>query len=316
MEITPEIKDRLEQLNEKYSSLGQDLLSYLDGLLYADTVKYWDYIELDTLLSLQKPRTNFPDEHIFIMYHQITELYFQLALKEFEQLADTKELTENFFIDRVSRINRYFDALIISFDIMSKGMDQKQFMQFRMSLLPASGFQSAQYRFIEMYSTDFINLVAKDHRSNYSATSSIEEMYEHIYWKAGATEIGTGKKTLTLVQFEERYQEEFIQLGKACQERNLWQVYKRLSPEEQKSEKVINVLRHNDINVNINWPLAHYKSAVHYLNKQSADIAATGGTNWQKYLPPRFQKRIFYPALWAEKEIEEWGKEWVEDALK
>lgn len=315
MEITPEIKQRLELLNEKYSSLGQDLLSYLDGLLYADTVKYWDYIELDTLLSLQKPRTNFPDEHIFIIYHQITELYFQLAIKEFEQLADAKEIDEKFFVDRVSRINRYFDALITSFDIMSKGMDQKQFMQFRMSLLPASGFQSAQYRFIEMYSTDFINLVAKDHRKEYASKSSIKDMYEHIYWKAGATELATGKKTLTLIQFEERYQDQFIALGEACLTRNLWQVYKRLSPEQQKSEKVIAVLRHNDVNVNINWPLAHYKSAVRYLNKDSADIAATGGTNWQKYLPPRFQKRIFYPELWTEQEIEEWGKTWVEDAL-
>lgn len=315
MEITPEIKQRLELLNEKYSALGQDLLSYLDGLLYADTVKYWDYIELDTLLSLQKPRTQFPDEHIFIIYHQITELYFQLALKEFEQLADKDPIDEKFFIDRVSRINRYFDALVTSFDIMSKGMDQKQFMQFRMSLLPASGFQSAQYRFIEMYSTDFINLVAKDHREQYNSSSSIEEMYEHIYWKAGATELATGKKTLTLIQFEERYQDEFISLAKECVQRNLWRVYKRLSSEEQNSEKVKAVLRHNDVNVNINWPLAHYKSAVRYLNKDSADIAATGGTNWQKYLPPRFQKRIFYPELWSEQEKEDWGKTWVEDAL-
>jgi tryptophan 2,3-dioxygenase len=315
MEITPEIKQRLELLNDKYSSMGQDLLSYLDGLLYADTVKYWDYIELDALLSLQKPRTNFPDEHIFIMYHQITELYFQLALKEFEQLADAKEINATFFVDRISRINRYFDALILSFDIMSKGMDQKQFMQFRMSLLPASGFQSAQYRFIEMYSTDFINLVAKDHRSNYTVNSSIEEMYEHIYWKAGATELATGKKTLTLIQFEERYQKEFLELGEACKHRNLWQVYLRLSAEEQKLPEVIEVLRHNDTNVNVNWPLAHYKSAVRYLNKDSADIAATGGTNWQKYLPPRFQKRIFYPALWSDLEKEEWGKNWVKGAL-
>lgn len=315
MEITPEIKQRLELLNEKYSALGQDLLSYLDGLLYADTVKYWDYIELDTLLSLQKPRTQFPDEHIFIIYHQITELYFQLALKEFEQLADKDPIDVKFFIDRVSRINRYFDALVTSFDIMSKGMDQKQFMQFRMSLLPASGFQSAQYRFIEMYSTDFINLVAKDHREQYNSSSSIEEMYEHIYWKAGATELATGKKTLTLIQFEERYQDEFISLAKECVQRNLWRVYKRLSSEEQNSEKVKAVLRHNDVNVNINWPLAHYKSAVRYLNKDSADIAATGGTNWQKYLPPRFQKRIFYPELWSEQEKEDWGKTWVEDAL-
>ena len=83
MEITPEIKQRLELLNEKYGALGQDLLSYLDGLLHADVTTYWDYIELETLLSLQKPKTKFPDEMVFIMYHQITELYFKLALLEF-----------------------------------------------------------------------------------------------------------------------------------------------------------------------------------------------------------------------------------------
>jgi tryptophan 2,3-dioxygenase len=38
-------------------------------------------------------------------------------------------------------------------------------------------------------------------------------MYENIYWKEGATELITGKKTLTLVQFEERYQNEFLELG-------------------------------------------------------------------------------------------------------
>jgi tryptophan 2,3-dioxygenase len=41
------------------------------------------------------------------------------------------------------------------------------------------------------------------------------------------------------------------------------------------------------------------------------DIAATGGTNWQKYLPPRFQKVIFFPDLWTQQEQEEWGKGWV-----
>jgi tryptophan 2,3-dioxygenase len=54
---------------------------------------------------------------------------------------------------------------------------------------------------------------------------------------------------------------------------------------------------------------------VRYLNKDAVDIAATGGTNWQKYLPPRFQRRIFYPALWTEEEKNDWGKAWVEDAL-
>lgn len=316
MEITPELKKKLELLQEKYSGLGQDLMSYLDGLLYADVTTYWDYIELDTLLSLQKPKTRFPDEVVFIMYHQITELYFKLSLREFQQLGEKKVIDKTFFIDRVTRINRYFEALIKSFEIMIDGMEREQFLKFRMSLLPASGFQSGQYRQIEIYSTDFINLVAKDQRLNFNASSSIKEMIEHIYWKEGATEVSTGKKTLTLTQFEEKYMASFIELGEECKTKNLWQVYLRLNKEDREDQAVKAALRTNDINVNVNWPLAHYKSAVRYLARDTEDVAATGGTNWQKYLPPRFQKRIFYPELWSSEDIENWGKGWVDNTLK
>ena len=316
MEITPTILSKLEQLSEKYSVLGQDLESYLDGLLHADVTKYWDYIELDTLLSIQKPKTSYPDEVVFIIYHQITELYFKLSLREFEQIGNKESIDKGFFLDRVKRINRYFEALVNSFEIMVDGMDQQQFLRFRMSLLPASGFQSAQYRMIEIYSTDFINLVHKDVRDNMKDETSISSLFEHIYWKEGATEIATGKKTLTLTQFEERYKKEFIQLGNDCVNKNLWQVFKKLPNSDQADQQVIEVLRQHDINVNINWPLAHYKSAVRYLAKESSDIAATGGTNWQKYLPPRFQKRIFFPELWTHEEKNSWGKGWVDSVIK
>lgn len=315
MEITQELKDKLEKLQEKYQALGQDLHAYLDGLLYADSVKYWDYIQVDSLLSLQKPRTSFPDEKIFIMYHQITELYFNLALHEFEQIGQLDQADGKFFLSRVTRINRYFEALTTSFKIMIDGMDKDQFLKFRMSLLPASGFQSAQYRFIEIYSTDFINLVHKDRREEMKNESSIEKMFEHIYWKEGATDLSTGMKTLTLVEFEEKYREQFIAYGEMCRNKNLWQAYLRLSSEDQENPKIKEALRQNDINVNVNWPLAHYKSAVRYLQMKEADVPATGGTNWQKYLPPRFQKRIFYPALWSEEEKNNWGRAWVEEAL-
>jgi tryptophan 2,3-dioxygenase len=315
MEITPELEKKLELLQEKYSGLGQDLLSYLDGLLYADVTTYWDYIEIDTLLSLQKPKTKFPDEVVFIMYHQITELYFKLSLREFEQLASRENIDKAFFIARVTRINRYFEALIKSFEIMIEGMEREQFLKFRMSLLPASGFQSGQYREIEIYSTDFINLVAKDQRSNFNSSSEIRDMIQHVYWKEGATEVASGKKTLTLTQFEEKYMESFIALGEKCRKDNLWQVYHRLSKIDQGDQSVKDALRTNDVNVNVNWPLAHYKSAVRYLARDTEDVAATGGTNWQKYLPPRFQKRIFYPNLWSKEEIDNWGKGWVDDAL-
>jgi tryptophan 2,3-dioxygenase len=316
MEITPELHEKLTQLNTKYASLGENLNAYLDGLLHTDVTTYWDYIQLDTLLTLQKPKTSFPDEVVFIMYHQITELYFKLAIREFEQIGAKADLTKAFFISRVTRINRYFDALIKSFEIMIQGMDREEFLQFRMALLPASGFQSAQYREIEIFSTDFLNLVAKDKRPQFTSSNTISEMFEYIYWKDGATEEATGKKTLTLVQFEEKYKSAFIALGEKCRTKNLWQSYLRLSEEDQADESVLKVLRENDTNVNVNWPLAHYKSAVRYLARDTEDVAATGGTNWQKYLPPRFQKRIFYPTLWSKDEMENWGKAWVETALK
>ncbi|HYC87267.1 MAG TPA: tryptophan 2,3-dioxygenase, partial [Chryseosolibacter sp.] len=53
--------------------------------------------------------------------------------------------------------------------------------------------------------------------------------------------------------------------------------------------------------------LAHLKSAGRYLKKDPEDIKATGGTNWQKYLPPRFQRRMFFPELWSDAEKSEWG---------
>ena len=141
MHITPEIEDRIKRLQEKYEAMGQDMSSYLDGLLYADFLTYWDYIHLDTLLSLQSPKTPFPDEEIFIIYHQITELYFKLVLHECKQIVNHEALTVEFFVARLKRINNYFDALTHSFSIMVDGMEKEQFLKFRMSLLPASGFQ-------------------------------------------------------------------------------------------------------------------------------------------------------------------------------
>ena len=314
MEITPEIKDRLEKLQAKYAAMGQDMVSYLDGLLHADFLTYWDYIHLDTLLSLQTPKTPFPDEEIFILYHQITELYFKLTLHECKQLAEKNDLTADFFTARVKRINSYFTALTQSFDIMVDGMEKEQFLTFRMSLLPASGFQSGQYRMIEIYATDFVQLVEKDHREAL-AKADLQTQYQHIYWKYGATELSSGEKTLTLKQFEKKYEKTFLELAETCQSKNLRALYTQLKAQDQSTAALETELRQLDVNVNVNWPLSHYKSAVRYLNRQPEEIKATGGTNWQKYLPPRFQKRIFYPELWSKEELEEWGKTWVYSVL-
>lgn len=323
MELSPEILKRLEQLKEKYAVMGQDMTSYLDGLLFSNYLTYWDYINVDKLLTLQNPRTDFPDEMIFIMYHQVTELYFKLSLHEMEQVANNgrnvlpsgedhgwkEKLEVNFFTERLRRINSYFEALTKSFEIMINGMERDQFLRFRMALLPASGFQSAQYRMIEICATDFINLVDKDERKRFEGKNpDIEKMFEFIYWKQGATELASGKKTLTLKQFEKKYSEKLIQLAKECRTKNLWAKYSALSDAEKNNAELKHQLKEFDLNVNVRWPLVHYKSAARYLQQEAGDVPATGGTNWQKYLPPRMQRRIFYPELWGKEEIESWGK--------
>ena len=312
-EFGDDILNKIEALSDKYAAMGQDLSAYLDGLLYADYLTYWDYINLDTLLSLQHPITPFPDESIFIVYHQITELYFKLALHELEQVNAQAPTDAATILKRTQRVNRYFEALTHSFEIMVDGMDQDQFLKFRMSLLPASGFQSAQYRKIEIRSTTFNRLLhdgQREENENYQP-GDINELYNAIYWKAGAVELATGKKTLTLRQFEAKYDHDLLELAENTFEVNLRSLWQALEPEQQ-TDELREALRWLDVNVNINWPLSHYKSAVRYLQRNPEDIAATGGTNWQKYLPPRFQKRIFYPELWSETELNEWGKGWVE----
>lgn len=307
VEITPEIQERLQLLEEKYANMGQDMLSYLDGLLYSDSLTYWDYINLEVLLNLQTPETPFEDEMIFITYHQITELYFKLILHAIRQISDELDLKADQFIVQMKRINAYFEQLVNSFQVMIEGMDKEQFLKFRMALLPASGFQSAQYRIIEMCSTPIDNLIHYTARHQLEKSQDINEKYEYLYWKRGATELATNKKTLTLKQFEQQYGRKFIQYIRDYYHKNLWEKYRQLSEEDQQNKELVQQLRQYDVNANIMWPLQHYRSAARYLQRDRKDIAATGGTNWQDYLPPKNQRILFFPDLWTGDELENWG---------
>ncbi|SHG53646.1 tryptophan 2,3-dioxygenase family protein [Flagellimonas flava] len=306
------IESQINKLEEKFKNSGQDLSSYLDGLLYQKYLTYWDYIHLDTLLSIQVPRTHFPDEEIFIMYHQITELYFKLILHEQKQIVDDRSQDLAFFIEKIRRINSYFKALISSFSIMIRGMEREQFLRYRMALLPASGFQSAQYRMIEIYATPLENLVHQSERDSFSKENNIEELFEHIYWKKGATDLSTGEKTLTLKQFEFRYTPRLLRISNQVKSSTIYHKYLQLPKKLRENEELISALKDMDMNANVNWPLMHMGSAYRYLAKENKEVEATGGTNWKDFLPPSFQKIIFFPTLYSEEELDNWGKQWVD----
>ncbi|WXT99096.1 tryptophan 2,3-dioxygenase family protein [Seonamhaeicola sp. MEBiC1930] len=300
-------KEITNQLKVKYQQIDQDLEDHLEGLLYSKPITYWDYIQTDALLNLQLPRTEFPDENVFIMYHQVTELLFKMILSEIEQVAKNDAINTVTFTDKIMRISRYFDVLTSSFSIMKDGMDVDQYNKFRQTLVPASGFQSAQYRKIEFASTELINLIDKRFRETIDRNSSYENAFEHLYWQAAGKDYKTGKKTYTLTVFEEKYKEEFIRFTKFYYRNNLWSKFKNLPKEAQENEALIKAMRHYDYTVNIKWVMAHYNTANHYLNIGGETAEATGGSEWVKYMHPKYQKRIFFPELWTKQEIEDWG---------
>jgi len=301
-------KDVTDQLKEKYKNIGQDLDTHLEGLLYSKPMNYWDYIHTDSLLNLQIQRTTVPDEMVFIMYHQINELLFKMILWEISQVADKENLDVQFFESKLMRISRYFDMLTTSFNIMREGMDPEQYNKFRHTLTPASGFQSAQYRMIEFASTELINLIDNRFRSTIDRNTPFEHALEHLYWQAAGKDYRTNRKSSLLTNFEKRYKEEFITFMKTYNTKNLWSRFKELPKKDQENPDLIKAMRHYDHTVNITWVMAHYSAAVHYILGPDGDGEATGGSDWQKYMHPKYQKRIFFPELWSENELKNWGQ--------
>lgn len=299
----------IQELQNKFGAIGQNTEDHLHGLLHSKPITYWDYIQTDALLGLQIQRTTLPDEMVFIAYHQINELIFKMILWEIEQVADCKDLKVDFFESRIMRISRYFDMLTTSFNIMREGMDVEQYMKFRYTLTPASGFQSAQYRQIEFASTELINLIDYRFRKDIDRNTPYTHAFEHLYWQAAGKDYKTGDKSTLLVNFENRYKDEFLRFMETYNTKNLWTRFKELPEEDQKDENLVKAMRHYDYTVNVTWVMAHYNAAKHYIESGTGGGEATGGSDWKKYMHPRYQRRIFFPELWSEQELENWGKD-------
>ena len=302
------ISTKIEQLDEKFGKINQKTETHLEGLLWAKPITYWDYIQTDALLNLQIQRSTLPDEMVFIMYHQVNELLFKMILWEMDQVCHNTALSTEFFTERLNRISRYFDMLTTSFDIMKEGMEPEQYLKFRNTLTPASGFQSAQYRMIEFASTDLINLIDFRFRATIDRNTSYTHALEHLYWQAAGKDHQTGEKSYLLSEFERKYKKEFLSFMEEYNTINLWQKFKQLPENDQKNPELVAAMRHYDKTVNITWVMGHFNAAKKYIESVPGNHEATGGSDWKKYMLPKYQKRIFFPELWSEDELENWGE--------
>jgi tryptophan 2,3-dioxygenase len=237
MEINNNTQEILDNLEDKFEAINQKTATHLEGLLWAKPITYWDYIQTDALLNLQIQRTTLPDEMVFIMYHQVNELLFKMILWEINQISNHQKPQTAFFTERLMRISRYFDMLTTSFDIMGDGMEVAQYMKFRNTLTPASGFQSAQYRLIEFASTDLINLIDYRFRATIDRNTPYEHAFEHLYWQAAGKDHETGEKSFLILEFERKYKSLFLREMEHFNTINLWQKFKQLPELDQEQKR-------------------------------------------------------------------------------
>jgi tryptophan 2,3-dioxygenase len=112
---------------------------------------YSDYLHLDQLLDLQKPRSDPPehDELLFIIVHQAYELWFKLLLHELDRIK--AELSANSLYPAISTFKRartIMKVMVEQIDIVET-LTPMSFSSFRDRLEHASGFQSSQFRELE-----------------------------------------------------------------------------------------------------------------------------------------------------------------------
>jgi tryptophan 2,3-dioxygenase len=114
-----------------------------------DDLTYGTYLRLDQLLSSQAPLTESPDELLFVIIHQVYELWFKQVLHEAALLQSRLEAGNGAAaLGTARRIAKILKTVVGQLDILET-MTPQQFASFRPELGSSSGFQSTQFRYLE-----------------------------------------------------------------------------------------------------------------------------------------------------------------------
>ncbi|MFC0471503.1 tryptophan 2,3-dioxygenase [Halalkalibacter kiskunsagensis] len=116
---------------------------------FINNMTYGEYLKLEDILSSQNRLSEHHDEMLFIIIHQVSELWMKLILHETNAAIESiqaDDLPTSF--KRLARVSKIQSQIIQAWDVLST-LTPAEYMEFRDSLGQASGFQSYQYRLIE-----------------------------------------------------------------------------------------------------------------------------------------------------------------------
>ena len=299
MPTNKNLDQAIEKLTARYGDRASD---YIEGAAIRRDLTYDDYIRIDTLLSLQQPLTDYHDELTFLIYHQQTELWFRLTLHEIRYSIE-RLLSEPIDIQKarisIQRANRIFGHLTESFDVLIEGLSTDQFLEFRKAFGTSSGFQSAQFRAIEILS-------GLDRKA-------IKGQDNTFYWERAARDKDTGEPTLTLIKFKEKHLNWLNDLYEKRDSYSLRFAFEKvvatslglIPSNPQEFYKSFLASSENDLlafadellkfdELVIGWKIAHLRSAAKHLARAPR---GTGETNWAEYLAKSISDERCFPEL-------------------
>lgn len=153
---------------------------------FSTAMSYGDYLHLDEILAAQHPLSPDHNEMLFIVIHQVSELWIKLALHELEQARENvKADTLAPAFKMTSRASRVFEQLIQAWDVLST-MTPSEYSLVRPYLGNASGFQSYQYRLLEfvMGNKNGVLIKPHEHRPELNSALTMELQRPSLYDEA------------------------------------------------------------------------------------------------------------------------------------
>lgn len=117
---------------------------------FTRSLSYGDYLRLDTLLAAHRPVTGAHDEHLFIAVHHVSELWLSLVVRELQAAMPLLAAgVTDAPLKMLTRVVRAQEQLTGAWEVL-KTMTPADYLEFRSAFGQASGFQSAQYRMVEI----------------------------------------------------------------------------------------------------------------------------------------------------------------------
>jgi tryptophan 2,3-dioxygenase len=231
-------------------------------------LSYGAYLKVPELLDLQKRLSEEHDELLFIVAHQVYELWFKVILFELEGARDRIEADDIFFARHyLQRVHVIEKLLVEQIDVLET-MSPQDFLAFRWKLAPASGFQSVQFREIEFLSG------LKEPKYLERLESTPEEM-------------GRLRKRLEQPSVDDAFRALLTRRGSP----SLLDVFRDRERHGDLFDLCEALLDHDEA-------FAHWRARhVLMVERQIGGKTGTGGSTGAQYLRTTLGKR-FYPELW------------------